>query len=151
MMHGKTTFICFFIVIAMFLFSPPSYALCVKKSDANLRSGPGTSYRKTGEVFKYTPLKRLKTRGKWLHVRDVNGEKHWIHRNLITTQYKCAVVKVSEANIRSGPGTKYEEIEYSPSIRYETFKVLRRKGSWVKVEDEFEGRGWIYSKLLWIQ
>jgi SH3-like domain-containing protein len=151
MMHGKTTFICFLIAIAIFVSVAPSHSLCVKRSDVNLRSGPGTKYRKTGELFKYTPLKRLKTRGKWFQVRNVDGEKHWIHRNLITTRYKCAIVKVSEANIRTGPGTKYKEIDYSPSIRYETFKVLRTRGSWVKVEDEFEGRGWIYRKLLWIQ
>ena len=151
MMHGNARFIFFLVMIATIVIIPPAYSVCVNKSGVNLRSGPGTHFRKKRELFKYTPLKRLRSKGKWLQVRDVDGQKHWIHQNLVTAKYKCAIVKVGEANIRSGPGTEYKEIDYSPSIRYETFRVLKLKGSWVTVQDEFEGRGWIYRKLLWIQ
>ncbi|MGE5301577.1 MAG: SH3 domain-containing protein, partial [Acidobacteriota bacterium] len=33
----------------------------------------------------------------------------------------------------------------------DTFRVLKRKGAWVKVRDEYGEVGWIYEKLLWIQ
>ncbi len=126
-------------------------ALCVKKADINLRKGPGTQYKQVGEAYKYTPLKKIKKQGNWFRVKDFENKVSWIHTNLVTDKFECAVVKDEEANIRTGPGTKYREIDHSPSIRSETFKVLQRKGSWIKVEDEFGGTGWIYRKLLWIQ
>ncbi len=126
-------------------------ALCVNASVANLRNGPGTKYKKTWEVFKYMPLKKIGKKGKWYRVRDVDGDIHWIHRDLVTTKFKCAVVKADTANIRTGPGKRYKKTELSPAIRYDTFKVLKFKGKWVRVVDEFGDKGWIFRKLLWIQ
>ncbi len=128
-----------------------AYALCVKNADVNLRKGPGIKYKQVGEAYKFTPLKKLKKKGKWYRVKDFENKVSWIHTNLVTDKFECAVVKDEEANIRIGPGANYKEIDHSPSIRSETFKVLKSKGSWVKVEDEFGGTGWIYRKLLWIQ
>jgi SH3-like domain-containing protein len=125
-------------------------ALCVNVPEANLRSGPGTKYKKTWEVFKYMPFKKINRKGNWYRVKDVDDDAHWIYRKLVTDKYDCAVVKVGEANIRSGPGTKYEKKASSPALRYDAFRVLSRKGGWVKVVDEFGDRGWIFRKLLWI-
>jgi SH3-like domain-containing protein len=140
------------LLISTFIISHASaHALCVKNADINLRKGPGTKYKQVGEAYKYTPLKKIKKQGKWYRVKDFENKVSWIHTNLVTDKFECAVVKDEEANIRTGPGTKHKEIDHSPSIRSETFKVLQRKGSWVKVEDEFGGTGWIFRKLLWIQ
>lgn len=125
-------------------------ALCVNVPEANLRSGPGTKYEKTWEVFKYMPFKRLSKRGNWFKVQDVDGDRHWIYRKLVTGKFNCAVVKVDKANIRSGPGTRYREKHFSPALMYDAFKVLTRKGKWVKIVDEFGEKGWIFRKLLWI-
>jgi SH3-like domain-containing protein len=123
----------------------------VKVQTANLRSGPGTKYEKTWQVFKYMPLKKIGSKGNWYKVRDVDGDVHWIYKKLVTSKYRCAVVKAREANIRKGPGTKYKKTDLSPAIKYDTFKVIKIKGNWVKVVDEFGEVGWIYKKLLWIQ
>ncbi|RME67097.1 MAG: hypothetical protein D6778_03755 [Nitrospirae bacterium] len=126
-------------------------ALCVKVPVANLRAGPGTNYKKTWQVYKYMPLRRIGKKGDWYKVKDVDGDIHWVFKNLVTSRYKCAVVKKDEANIRTGPGTHYKQTELSPALRYDTFRVLRIKGKWVKVRDEFGEEGWIYRPLLWIQ
>lgn len=126
-------------------------ALCVKTQVANLRAGPGTEYKKTWQVYKYMPLKKLARKGDWYKVKDVDGDIHWVFKNLVTSKYKCAVVKKDEANIRKGPGIHYKQTELSPALRYDTFRVLRIKGKWVKVRDEFGEEGWIYRPLLWIQ
>lgn len=139
------------LIATLIITHTTTYALCVKKADVNLREGPGTGYKQVGEAYKYTPLKKLKEQGKWYRVKDYENKISWIHKNLVTDTFECAVVKDEEANIRTGPGTNYKEIDHSPSIRSETFKVLERKGSWVKAKDEFGGTGWIYRKLLWIQ
>ncbi len=138
-------------VLVLLLFTGSLQALCVTAPVANLRSGPGTRYAKTWQVFKYMPLEKLGRKGNWYKVRDVDGDVHWIFRKLVTEKTKCAAVRVKKANIRTGPGTRYRKTEVSPAIKYDSFKVLKRKGSWVKVEDEFGERGWIAGKLLWIR
>jgi SH3-like domain-containing protein len=96
------------------------------------------------------PFKKLTKKGKWYKVQDVDGDVHWIWSNLVTSKIDCAVVKINEANVRSGPGTKFKKNALSPAIKYDSFKVIKRKGKWVKVIDEFGNTGWIFRKLLWI-
>jgi SH3-like domain-containing protein len=125
-------------------------ALCVNVPEANLRSGPGTKYEKTWMVYKYMPFKKIKQQGSWIKVEDVDGDRHWIYKKLVTSRIRCAVVKAKKANIRSGPGTQYSKSS-EPAVKYDSFKVLKKKSSWVKVVDEFGISGWIFRKLLWIQ
>ena len=55
-------------------------------------------------------------------------------------------VKVSIANMRSGPGTNYEVLWQVE--KYHPFLVKEKKGKWVKIQD-FEGdMAWIHSSLL---
>ena len=140
------------IVVFFLLFALHTYAdaLCVTVPEANLRSGPGAKYDKTWEVFKYMPFKKLSQKGSWYKVQDVDGDAHWIYRKLVTGKFNCAVVKVDKANIRSGPGTQFDKKYFSPSLKYDSYKVVTRKGEWVKVIDEFGEAGWLFKKLVWI-
>jgi len=147
----KYLLIALFSIILSALIIPQSQALCVKSSSANLRKGPGTKYDKTWQVFRYMPLKRLQRKGSWYKVKDVDNDIHWVYGNLVTGKYDCAVVKADEANIRTGPGTKYRRHDLSPALKYDAFRVLQQKGSWVKVKDELGNVGWIFRKLLWMQ
>ena len=139
------------LIFSIFVLNDYSYALCVNVPEANLRGGPGTKYEKTWEVFKYMPLSRLSKKGNWYKVKDVDGDIHWIYRKLVTDKFRCAVVKVDKANVRSGPGTRYSKKAMSPALKYDSFKVIKIKPSWVKVIDEFGDTGWIFRKLLWVQ
>ena len=146
----KNIFILKVIFLLLFLLHTYAHALCVKVPEANLRSGPGTKYEKTWEVFKYMPFKRLSKKGNWYKVQDVDGDMHWIYKKLVTDKFNCAVTKVDKANIRSGAGTQYKKTSISPSLKYDTYRVIKRKEKWVKVRDEFSDEGWIFRKLLWI-
>jgi len=141
------------IVLACFLALTPAeaLALCVSAPYANLRGGPGTNYEKTWEVLRYTPLELLKKQGKWYRVKDLEGDVHWVYSPLVTSAYKCAMIKDEKANVRKGPGTNYAEVEESPGKQYYSYKVVKIQGDWVKVTDEFGTDGWIYRNLLWIQ
>ena len=147
----KKGLILIFVLFSLFVLNDYSYALCVNVPEANLRGGPGTKYEKTWEVFKYMPLKKLSKKGNWYKVKDVDGDIHWVYRKLVTDKFRCAVVKVDKANVRSGPGTGYSKKAMSPVLKYDSFKVIKIKPSWVKVIDEFDDTGWIFRKLLWIQ
>jgi len=128
-----------------------SHALCVNVPNANLRSGPGTKYEKIQEISRFTPLKELEITGNWYKVKDAAGNMYWIYKKLVTNRFKCAVVEVDVANIRSGPGKSYLTVYTSPAMKYEAFKIINNKGSWIRVKDEFGSTGWMFKDLLWIQ
>ncbi len=147
----KKALITISAALVVSFFTHNALALCVSAPEANLRSGPGTKYEKLWEVFKYMPLKRLSRKGLWYRVSDVDGDKYWVYGPLITSKFKCAVIKDEKANVRSGPGTKYAQVSISPAMKYYSFKVIKVKGLWVNVTDEYGAKGWIYKPLLWIQ
>jgi SH3-like domain-containing protein len=141
-------------LILLFLFlSCPADALCVNVSAANVRSGPGKQYEVVWTVYRYMPFEKVGEslpRG-WYAVKDVDGEVNWLSRNLVRKDVSCAVVKKVRTNVRKGPGTHYGKTSWSPVQQYSSFKVLRRKGSWVKVRSEWGEVGWIYKNNLWVR
>lgn len=141
-----------FALSLLALVSTPAFAdaLCVHVAEANLRQGPGTQHGKSWEVFRYMPFKRLAQRGNWYQVEDVDGDRHWIHRPLVSDNLRCAVVRSNQANVRTGPGTSHPAAPFSPVPRYYAFKVLEVRGDWVRVEDEVANTGWVHRPLLWM-
>ncbi len=139
------------IALAVLLQTTSVHALCVKTKKANLRKGPSTNYQKLWQVFQYMPFKKLKTNKDWLRVQDLDGDVYWIHKKLVTSKFKCAVVKSNKTNLRTGPGTKYPKVPWSPVDKYFSVKVLKIKKKWVHIEDSVGDRGWIYRPLVWIQ
>ncbi len=144
------------LVILTLVFFIPSlsvHALCVRVSKANLRKGPGKNYEVAWQVYMYMPLERIgrSTSKHWYAVRDADGDTFWVHKSLVTNSYKCAVVKVDKANVRKGPGTRYSTVEDSPAQKYYSYRVISRKGSWVRLKDEWGSIGWIRKDLLWIR
>ncbi|HAK88985.1 MAG TPA: hypothetical protein DHV16_08470 [Nitrospiraceae bacterium] len=126
-------------------------ALCVGTQKANLRSGPGTNYEVAWEIYKYMPFSKVgvSLSGDWYAVKDVDGDVNWIHKDLLTGKYKCAVVKTEEVNTRTGPGTKYSKS--GAAKKYFSFKVIGTKGIWVKLIDEWNNTFWIHRDYLWIK
>ncbi|MEW6678328.1 MAG: SH3 domain-containing protein [Pseudomonadota bacterium] len=134
------------------ILSAPAIAspVCVSVPEANLRQGPGTQFEKSWEVFKYMPFRQVGQQGDWLQVEDLDGDKHWIYRPLVSDGIKCAVVKSKEANVRNGPGTQHAKSALSPVERYYSFRITSQKGDWVQVEDEVFNAGWVHKSLLWM-
>ena len=140
--------VCFYM-----LFAPlSSHAVCVKASVANIRSGPGKGYEIKWQVYRFMPFEKVGTSlsGAWYAIRDVDGDTGWIHRKLVTSKYRCAVVKTKVVNIRKGPGTKYPKKFSEPAERYDSFRIMRRQGSWVKVQNEWSNGGWIHRDYLYV-
>ena len=155
----KHIFLFCLVLILTGGFLPPEVvqALCIKDKKANLREGPGTHHKKLWEVPKYMPFKKIRRKGDWLQVQDLDGDKYWVYRKLTTTKYKCAVIK-DWANLREGPGTNFPKVPWSPTgkppfrmPKYFPMKVLKIKNSWVRVEASDGDQAWIYRPLVWIQ
>jgi SH3-like domain-containing protein len=145
----------FVLIVVIFSLLTAGYtnALCVNSPKANLRSGPGTNYDVVWEIYKYMPVVKVgvSLSGAWYAVGDLEGDVSWIHKTLVTGKYKCAVVNKDEVNVRTGPGTNYSKSPASPAKKYYSLKVLKKKGQWVKMKDDWGNTGWIHRNFLWIR
>jgi len=139
------------IVIFYLLTAGHATAICVNAQKANLRSGPGTNYDVVWEIFKYMPFVKvgISLSGEWYAVKDLEGDVSWIHKSLVTSKYKCSVVNSDKVNVRTGPGTNYSKSPASPGKKYYSYRVLKKKGSWINVRDEWGNAGWIHRNYLW--
>ncbi len=59
---------------------------------------------------------------------------------------KTAVVKVTRANVRSGPGTGYPAIHAVEEG--ERLTVIEESGDWIRIKLPREGQGWIYKDMV---
>ena len=143
----KYCFILCFILIGTFASNMvEGKMLSTNTSNANIRSGPGTNHEILWQANKYYPFKILKKQGKWYYFMDFEQDKGWIHASLVS-HIPSLVVKVGEANVRSGPGKKYPLV--FKALRGVSFRVLKVKGNWAQVKHEDGDTGWIYRSLLW--
>ena len=128
-----------------------SHALCVNAPLANLRSGPGKKYKTVWQVYQYMPMEKISSLGNWYRVKDIDGYTEYVYKPLVTSRYRCAAVWSKTANIRTGPGIGYPEKFRENATEYDSFMVLKIKGSWVKVRSDYDQTGWISRGLLWIR
>ena len=113
---------------------------------ANIRSGPGTKYEILCQAEKYYPINIIKKSGNWYQVEDFEGDVGWIHKSLIRKISSVITIK-SKCNIRSGPGMKYKIVFISK--KGVPFKVLKKKGNWIRVQHSEGHEGWIHKSLVW--
>jgi SH3-like domain-containing protein len=141
-----------FFLLVLFGAAEAGAALSVHVPVANIRTGPGTNYGIAWKYFKHTPLVKVGTSlsGNWYAVRDIDGDVGWVHKSLVTGACRGPIVNVEVVNVRTGPGRNYPKSPMGPAHKYYSFRVLKKKGSWIRVRDE-EGRvGWIHRRYLWI-
>jgi SH3-like domain-containing protein len=120
--------------------------LCVKVNKANLRSGPGDSYRVTWEAPRNMPLLQVGRQGDWLKVQDLDGDIHWVAQALVTADFRCVAVSAEKTQLRSSPSAKAAST--ATVARYSAFRRAEAKAEWVQVE--FRGKSaWVSGKAVW--
>lgn len=124
--------------------------ICVIKSGVKLHKGPGKRFAVTWTVPKYMPFLMVDHNGKWLKVRDLEGETHWVEGSAVSHRTTCAVVKTKTAKLFTGDGPNRKPAELSSVDRYTAFKKIDRDDAWVKVRDEFAGTYWVHENNIWI-
>lgn len=120
--------------------------LGVKTDIANVRSGPGTGYEVLWQVEKYHPLLVLKEQSGWVFFQDFEGDKAWIHQSLLG-KIDCVISNKDKCNVRSSPTTS-SDIVFTVE-KGVPFKVIQKKGQWLKVTHSDGDTGWIYKPLVW--
>lgn len=140
-----------FLNLFLFFFSFELRALCVSNEFANLRSSASVSSEKTWVVYRYMPLQKVNKKQGWYEVKDLDSKTHWIREDLVTSAFKCAVIKNEFAYLRTGPGTRFAKTKAEKGLKYLSFRVVKEQGDWVQVEDQQGDLAWIHRPLVWVQ
>lgn len=119
------------------------YKVRLKSKRLNMRGGPGTKYKKKGTLKKGTywivrtknGWGKLKKNGYWIklsHTRKVTSKKATSKAASKTAaKTKKVRVTVSELNMRTGPGTKYES---KGAIKKGAYRITKTKNGWGKLK-----------------
>ena len=140
-------FLTTLIVCAVFVPPVGAERLALAVDKANVRSGPGTAeYDVLWEIEKYHPIQVVQKQGDWIFFKDFEGDVGWIHVRLVN-KTPSVITRKDMVNIRSGPGTA-TDIKFRAE-RGVPFRVLERKGQWLKIQSAYGDKGWIHRKLVW--
>lgn len=136
-------------IVGLFFSSPLCAAeyLSVTTDNANVRTGPGTNYPASMELFLGYPLKVLKQQGDWYKITDFENDTGWIHKSIVKQCDSVIVNAKKSLNMRSGGSTKASIV--ADVERGVVMKKIESKGKWTKVRHSSGTTGWIYSPLLW--
>lgn len=149
---GKIVSTLLFLSLIFFVTIPvQAKMLTINGDKVNLRTGPGKNYSVKWEYGSGFPLKVVGKSGKWIKVKDFEGDTGWVHNSLLQNNPQM-IVKVNKGqdekiNIRNKPGTKNRII--GKAYYGVVFETLSNKSNWVKVKHESGLTGWIKRSLLW--
>lgn len=124
--------------------------VCIKRANVTLRRGPGEKFASTWTVPKYMPFLQVDKKGKWLKVRDLDGETHWVRKENVSQKLNCLVVKTKVAHLRKKPSATEPLADLSTVDKYTPFRKVDRDGEWLKVRDDDAGTFWIHEDKVWI-
>lgn len=147
-MKKKMMRIAFSFFSALF-FAPTVFSDCVVSPKANLRKGPGTQYQITWVVGKYMPLQRLRLKGRWAQVKDLDGQTHWTSRKHLSTKISCVVVHSKYTFLHKGPGLDFSRASIPLADKYTPFKSLGGEDGWLQVVDSLGNTSWTIIGQVW--
>jgi len=121
--------------------------LSITTDNANVRTGPGTNYPSSMELFQGYPLKVIKKQGEWYEVVDFEKDSGWVHKSIVKKADTVIVNAKKNINMRSGPTTK--DTIVADVERGVVLTRLSKRGKWTEVRHSSGTKGWVYSPLLW--
>ncbi len=119
----------------------------IKGDNVNVRTGAGTDYEVSMELFDGYPLKVIDTQGDWLKVVDFENDSGWIHKSLVTDGNTVIVNGSKNVNMRAEASTNSTVI--ATVDRGVVLTKIETQGKWQKLKHSSGLIGWIYSPLLW--
>ena len=122
--------------------------VCVRVSEAQLKSSPEKNGVEVGKVPKYTPFKLPgKKQGSWIQVEDMEGHQSWIRRSEVSTSMKCLKVIVDRTRMHRGPGKSFPVGDLVE--RGDSFLDLGGEDGWTQVQNSKGEKSWINMDHTW--
>jgi hypothetical protein len=73
----------------------------------------------------------------------------WIYSTLVSEDIDCAVIRVSQSNLRTQPSAQSAATPLSVAYKYQPFKKLQREENWLYLQDAYGGKHWVIDRNLW--
>ncbi len=118
----------------------------IRANVAKLRAAPGKSGELLWQLNRGYPLQVLERQGRWLKVRDFEGDQGWVAASTTGAQ-PYHVVRVRSARLRAGPGDEHAAVGYA--VYGQVLQTEFRGVDWVRVQLEPGRTAWIARDLLW--
>jgi N-acetylmuramoyl-L-alanine amidase len=101
-------------------------------SVVNVRSGPGTGYPVSGNLYQDTEVTILEKGDGW-HKIQKNQLVGWVSSSLLKIEDPLTLLRVKEdlVNLRSGPGTAYSRV--GQAVKGDILTLLGSEGEWYRV------------------
>ncbi len=113
----------------------------------NVRRGPGTEYAVIMNYGRHFPVWVVDlARNGWILVQDYEGDKGWVHPNLVELEPPYVITKLGKCNVRTGVGTE-AAIAFTAE-RGVIFQVLEEKDGWLHVRHADGDEGWMSAKIV---
>jgi len=139
------------LLILCFLLSASLHAGCITNDGVVLKAHFGKKAATSWQVRRYTPFKRLgETYKGWIHIKDFEGQKHWVKQKYFTEKYHCLIIKKDSTPIMVSPTVKSNQKFKQLAEKYETFKFIKIKKNWVQIKDAHGDTGWVRLRDVWI-
>lgn len=118
----------------------------VKSTTLNVRTGPGTNFPISMELFEGYPLQVIQQKGDWLQVTDFDNDKGWVFAKYVVPGNTVIANGKESINMRTKPSTNATVV--ATVVRGVVLQKLSTQGKWTKVHSQ-GATGWIYNPLLW--
>ena len=118
----------------------------ISGSSANMRTGPDTGAKVMWELKRGYPLEVVQQKGRWLKVKDFEGDQGWVARSL-TGSAPHYVVKSPTGKLRKGPGTQHAIV--GKVVYGDVLRTGEQRSGWALVKTQNGQQGWISQKLMW--
>ncbi|MDZ7260594.1 MAG: SH3 domain-containing protein [candidate division KSB1 bacterium] len=129
------------------LVSRSKYRVLFVSKVAELREGPGQSYRVRTRLEPGNELVYFAKQGNWYHVQLPSGDQPgWIHNDYVTVPKYGYGLTLEKAVTRRGPGTTYETLATLDAGT--ELPILDAQQNWFRIELPDGSIGWIRQDLV---
>ncbi len=140
----------FWVVMAVMLLLPcgtfAKERLSVNVQTANMRSGPGKQHPEMWQVEKYHPVIVIEKKGDWYKIKDFENDSAWVYKPLLGKIPSVITIK-DKCNVRS-KANKSGRVLFKVD-KGVPFKVIEKRGNWIRIKHADNSIGWIYKTLVW--
>ncbi len=116
----------------------------VTAESLNIRTGPGTKFKKVNAASLGAILRIYKEQGGWYKISKSKDE--WVAGNYVKDVQMAEVFNADKLNVRSGPGTNFSVV--GAFLRGEIVFIFEESGNWAKMglDDRWVSKN--YLKIL---
>ena len=141
---------------------PGSMGAAIATGNVNVRQGPGTNYKKLGQLRRGQTIAVWSVKGKWAEITWTGNQHAYVHMDYLKFEVGSngatidvpstdpgsmgAAIATGNVNVRQGPGTNYKKL--GQLRRGQTIAVWSIKGKWAEITWTGSQKGYVHIDYL---